>query len=291
MVDVNTPLIFGSGLYGQTFDLGGVTYKRGVNLGDKPLLELTGTLNVLRNWRIDDSNLSGVTGTVKLGGTDNYVEDGYLDNCIRYGMFFNGSNAVRCGYRRITIRKCQHGISGGSGSPGQWAPSVDCVVEDYDISGMQIDGIKLKNMLRTIVRRNKIDVYPFNPEISSKSGVYFAATDAPNDGCIVEDNIIYQSSPASGNRAVLVHPDADVNGVVVTTHPSANNVIRNNDLRGMSTGVWLRKGYGATIGSANYYQVLNNKITSIPTPYDDDGIGNVITPYNSKSLAFSGTVK
>jgi len=271
---VNATKTFGSGASNQTFDLGGVTYKRGTSLGDKQVVSLTGMGNILRNFKVDDSGLSGVSGAVSLGGTDCRIEDAELDNCIRYGFIF-GFGALRCTYRRLTIKKCQHGISGSSGSTGEWNSAriqTDCIIEDCDISGMQIDGIKLKQMLRTIVRRNKIDVYPKYPEISSKSGIYFAGSDTASKDCIIENNTIYQSAPTpagvSVSRAMLINADQTVAPTVV----SSGNKIRNNVMRDMKTGVWLRPN------TKGWYLEANQMI-GVATPYDNDGANNTIIPY------------
>jgi len=274
VVEVNATKVFGAGIVNTVFDLSGVTYKRGPNLGDKQIVALGGRLNVLKNFRLDDSGLSGVSGVAALGGVDNVVEDAYLDNCVRYGFIF-GYGALRNTFRRITIRKCQHGISGSSGSTGEWNTAriqTDCVIENCDISGMQIDGIKLKQMVRTIVRNNKIDVYPFYPEISSKSGIYFAGTDTASKDCIVENNTIFQSAPTpSGiatSRAVITNPDQ----LAVPTVVSTGNVVRNNIFSDMSTGVWIR-------GSNGRFE--NNQMIKVPNNYTTSTLSGYPAPTNN----------
>jgi len=269
---VNSTITYGSGQSNQVYDLGGVTYQRGSSLGDKELLRLLGTNNVLKNFNIDDSNLSGVTGVASIGGVDNRIEDATLDNCQRYGFIFVGAN--RAILRRLTIKKGQHCISGSSGYVGDWRnPSIDCIIENCNISGMIIDGIKLKQMLRTIVRNNVIDVYPKYPGYDggtttySKSGIYFAGTDTANKDCVIENNTVIQSLPTpsglSNNRAVLINSDQTA---VPDVFSSGNKVI-NNTFKNVYTGAWIR---------GNNYYLANNAMTGVTVPYDNDGTGNII---------------
>jgi hypothetical protein len=268
---VNAPLVYGSGLSNRTFDLNGVTLQRGPNLGDRSLIQCTGTDNVARDFFIDEMNLSGVTGAALLTGTRCSFEDATLDRCQRYGFIV--SRGVSCAMRRLTILKAQHTISGSSGSVGDWSPSVDTTIEDCDIKGMIIDGIKLKNMLRTTVRRNRIDVFPFYPGYEgqstyySKSGVYFAGSDTANKDCTMEDNEIFQSAPTpsglASNRAVLVNADQTA---VPSVFSSGNKVV-NNTFHDVYTGAWIR---------GNNYYFEGNAMTNVPVPYKDDGVGNTI---------------
>jgi hypothetical protein len=140
---------------------------------------------------------------------------------------------------------------------------------------MIIDGIKLKQMIRTKVRRNTIDVYPFYPGYDgqsttySKSGIYFAASDTANVDCVVEDNDVYQSAktPAglSSNRALFANPDQTVNTNVV----SSGNRIINNRFTDMYTGVWFKP-------DTHDYYAEGNAMTRVTVPYDNDGYNNTI---------------
>lgn len=278
---VNSTLTFGSGLSNRIFDLDGITYQRGENLGDKQILKLLGTRNMLRNFYLDDRNLGGVTGVASIGGTDNIIEDAILDRCQRYGFIF--VTATRGIFRRITVKKAQHCISGSSGSVGDWNPSIDCIVENCEISGMIIDGIKLKNMLRTIMRNNYIDIFPKYPGYEggtmtySKSGIYFASTDTASKDCTVENNTIIQSAPhILKNRAILLNPDQTTNPNVF----SSGNKILNNNLSNMY--------YGMIIKGNNYY-IEQNKMTNINTEYINTGINNTIIPY--KNIGYKKTLK
>ncbi|MCX6820847.1 MAG: right-handed parallel beta-helix repeat-containing protein [Candidatus Aenigmarchaeota archaeon] len=252
----------------SSFDGGGRTYKHGPNLGDNPIFSLTGTGVTLSNVVLDDDNFNGVSGTCALGGTDNTIQDVTLNNCQRYGLIF--TKATRGTIRHVTITKAQHGISGSSGSVGEWNPSTDCVIEDNYISGMIIDGIKLKNMLRTTVRNNVIDVYPSNPgyigdtTTYTKSGIYLAASDTANKDCTIENNYIYQSAPhALKNRGILVNPDQ----TSVTSVYSSGNRIVENYMEGMEYGIVVK---------GNDYYLADNTMAKVNTPILDQGTGNTI---------------
>jgi parallel beta-helix repeat protein len=260
----------------QSFDGGGKTYKHGPNLGDMPLFSLTGSNVVLSNVIIDDGDQSyGTYAAIAIGGTDNIVQDVTVDHCQRYGVVF--TQATRGIARRVTILKAQHGISGSSGSTGVWNPSVDCIIENCNIRGQIIDGIKLKNMLRTIVRNNTIDVYPFNPgyvnipttdarygEVYTKSGIYVASTDTASKDCIIENNTVFQSAQSSySNIGILANQDQTRDLTVF----SSGNRITKNTISGMWKGIWLR--------GSNYYVALNS-ITSVVYQIDNDGNNNTI---------------
>jgi parallel beta-helix repeat protein len=252
----------------SSFDGGGKTYRHGPNLGDYPMFRLSGTGVTLSNVILDDNNFLGTYAAAVVSGIGNTLQDSSLINCQRYGIVFQ--TATRGTIRRVTVQKAQHGISGSSGSVGEWNPSTDCVIENNTISGMIIDGIKLKNMLRTIVRNNVIDVYPFNPgyiggtATYSKSGIYFAATDTANKDCIVANNTIFQSAPhALKNRGILVNPDQTVHTNVVST----GNRILNNSMRDMEYGILIK---------GNYYYVAGNHFDDVATTIANTGTNNTV---------------
>lgn len=232
----------------SNLDGGGNTYIHGPNLGNNPLFHLKGTGVKLSNCVIDDNNVTGTWSAVVIGGTDNVVEDCTLKNCVRYGMTFGG--AIRGTYRRIIIEKCQHGISGSSGSVGQWNPSIDCIIEDCTIKNMSVDGIKLKNLERCTISGNSIDVASV---AGVKSGIYFAGSDTANKDCTVEGNIIYSSIPGKGT-GILIHQDQQTNTSVVST----GNIVQNNIIKDTSIGVRL---------TGSHYQILNNKMTDVAEEY------------------------
>lgn len=240
----------------------------GTPYSDKPVFDVA-TTGRLINARVNDNFAGWVSGAVQVRGAG-ILEDCWLDQCQRYGFIVVGGNKAQM--RRLHVLWAQHGISGSSGVVGDWRnPSYDTIIEDCDVSGFIIHGIKLKQMVRTIVRNNRVDSFPSHPgyinvpinnpvygKTYSKVGLVFANGDTATKDSTVENNEFFQSAPTpaglANNYGVLTTPDQ----TAVPSVFSSGNVAQNNVFRDVYYGFVTR---------GKNFTMMNNTMQNVHTPF------------------------
>jgi hypothetical protein len=251
----------------------------GTKYNDDPVFDVSTTGHLI-NAKVDDQFKGYVAGSVSVHGSGQAIDCG-LTNSERYGyIVVGGKNAL---LRRITIDWAQHGISGESGVSGDWRnPSYDTWIDDCTVRGMIIDGIKLKQMVRTKVTNCHVDVYPFHPGYRgkttnySKSGIYLAGSDTATKDSIMENNEIFQSAPTptglANNRAFLTTMDQ----TTVPSVYSSGNIARNNNIHDVYIGFETR---------GQNFTMENNPMQNVHTPWLNSGTNPTWAGKNNTYIA------
>lgn len=239
----------------------GITLKAGPNLGDKPIMSISGSGITVENVKFDDSDTPGVTGAVMFGGSNNILRWCGLDHCVRYGFVL--ANATNCKILNNTVKKAQYCISGASGSGNAyWAKT--CEIAYNQLSGMVLTGIKIKSFDTVKIHDNIIDVTPLYGS-SSKQGLNFSH-DAPSLHVSVYDNHIRKMAQGTGLPTYGILTEEDLDIVTPLIH-SSDNLLQNNIIDGVIYGIYLK---------GDNFTVKGNVITNTQTPYTNQGNNNII---------------
>ena len=231
-------------------------------LGSNSLLVITGNASIAENIVFDDNNASGYNGAVYIQGTGNSLLGNLLQNCLKYG--FTTNVAINFTISDNTVIKAQYGVSGSSSM--NW--STNGFVERNHISGILIDGIKMKMWNNVTVRYNEIDIAWATGQTVGGAGINFAHIDAPTVNVKVLNNHIYNSKLGFGDTyGITVEPDQHLDEPNIGVAASGM-VIQYNLIENIGHGMWIR---------GNNCIIQYNKFRGCTVDISNTGAGNIIS--------------
>jgi hypothetical protein len=262
----------------QSFDgANEVILRHGPNLGDYPIMSLTGSGVTVKNVVFDDAYYCrvgvwadysqnkniGTNGVVNVGGTDNTLTQCTLIRTSRYGLLLGQS--LRGKITNCIVTEAQYCISGASGSTNAyWAK--DGLISGNTLSGFRLCGVKAKSFDRVTIENNNIDCRAALPsQINNPMGIHFSA-DSPNLNVLVQNNNIYMSGTDGNSYQFGVHTDTLPLYALPGTIQTGNRII-NNNIRNVKYGVYLQM---------DNFTATGNTFTSVTNPITNYGLNNTV---------------